>query len=54
MTPSLGLFNVLKWLPKLKHLLDYQFIIKRYNSRIARWKRCICVGKEFRVSMLFA
>ena len=42
-TPSLGYINFLKHLTELReifHLLGYQFIIKGYNSGIARWKRC--------------
>ena len=49
MTPSLGLINLLEWLTELrKHLfsLDSWFIVKGYNSGIARWKRHIGVGKS--------
>lgn len=42
-TPLLGLINLLEQLElsEIFYLLDYQFIIKAYNSRTARWKRCI-------------
>lgn len=41
MTHSLGLNNLLEWLPELEgrfHLLDHLFTIKGYNSGTARWK----------------
>jgi len=40
---------LLEWLTKLRetfYLLDYQFVIKGYNSRTARWKRSIGQGME--------
>ena len=50
-TLSLGSNNLFEWLTELTetfYLLDYQFIIKGYNSRIARWKRHVGqgVGKD--------
>lgn len=48
MTPSLGLINLLEWLTELrKHLfsLDSWFIVKGYNSGIARWKQTIGKSK---------
>ena len=47
MTPSLGSINLLEPLTELRetfYLLDYQFIIKGYNSGTARWKRCTGPG----------
>ena len=38
------LINLLKWLTELRetfYLLDYQFIVKGYNSGLARWQRYI-------------
>ena len=49
MTPALGWINVLEQLTELReifYLLDYQSIIKRYNSGRARWKRCIGHGER--------
>lgn len=42
--PSSGLINLLEWLKELRetfYSLDHRFIRKGYNSRTARWKRCI-------------
>ena len=55
MTPSSDLINLQEWLTELResfYLLDYWFIIKRYNSGIARWKRCTeqVTGKGHRAS----
>ena len=57
MTPSLGSINLLEWLTELReafYLVDYQFILKGYNSGMARWKRCIGQGirKGHRALML--
>lgn len=44
---SLGSINLLKQLTKLReivYLVDHRFIIKRYNSGTARWKRFIGQG----------
>ena len=54
-TPSLGLINLLKWLTKLREILylpNYRFTVKWFNSRTARWKRCIGqgMGKLLRAS----
>lgn len=40
--PSLGSINLLEWLVGLRNiaLINDQFMIKRYNSETARWKRC--------------
>ena len=49
MTSSLGSINLLEWLTELSetfHLLDYQFIIKGYNSGTAKWKRCMGKGHD--------
>ena len=43
-TPSLGLINLLTELRETFYLLDCQFIIKRYNSGTATWKRSIGQG----------
>ena len=46
-TPSLGSINLLEWLTELRetfYLLNYQFIVKGYNSGTARWKRYIRGG----------
>ena len=57
-TLSLGLINLLEWLTEFREtfylLLDHWFIIKGYNSRAARWKKCIGqgMGKGNRASML--
>ena len=56
MTFSLVLIDLLGRLPELRetfYLLDYQFIIKGYNSGTARWKRCTGrgVGRRHGVSM---
>lgn len=43
MSPFLGSMNLLEWLTELGkpiYLLDYDLIIKGYNSKIAGWKRC--------------
>ena len=47
--PSSGSINLLVWLTEFRetfHLLDYQFIIKEYNSSIARWKWCTGQGHK--------
>jgi len=44
MTPSLGLINLLEQLTELRkpvYFLDFQFIIKGYNSGTDRQKRVI-------------
>ena len=43
MTPSLATINLLERLTELRnsvYSLDYQFIIQRYNTGTARWKKC--------------
>jgi len=55
-TPTLGSINLLKWLTELGetlYLLDHQFIIREYNSGMARWKSCVGqgMGKECGVAM---
>ena len=48
-TPSLGFINMLGWLTERRdtfYLLDYEFIVKEYNSGTARWERCIRQGIE--------
>jgi len=47
MTPSVGSINLLEWLLELRETFysrEQQFIIKTYNSEIARWKRFIWLG----------
>ena len=56
MTLSLGSINLLEWLTELRetfYLLDYQFILKGYNSGTARCKRYTGqrMGKGRRASM---
>ena len=43
-TTSINLLEQLSELRETFYLLDYQFIIKAYNSRTARWKRHIGQG----------
>ena len=47
-TPSLYPVNLLELLTELwnNYLLDYWFIMKGYNSGIARWKRYLGLGME--------
>lgn len=42
MIPCSGSIHLLEWLRELRtvYLLDYQLIIKGYNSGTARWKSC--------------
>lgn len=56
-TASFGLVNLLEQLTELRetfYSLDYRFIMKGYNSRTARQKRCIGqgMGKRWRAPML--
>ena len=44
--PLLGLINLLECLKKDFCFLSYGFIIRRYNSWAARWKRHIAQGME--------
>ena len=42
-----GSINLLKWLTEVREtfcLLEYLFIIKGYNSGMAKWKSCIGQG----------
>ena len=45
--PLFSSLNLLEYPTEIKeafYLLDYQFIIKEYNSGTAKWKRCIGQG----------
>ena len=48
-TLTLGSVDLLEQLTELReifYLVDYQFIIKEYDSGIARWMRCIGQGMQ--------
>ena len=56
-TPSLDLIKLPGWLTELREtfsFLDYQLIIKGYNSGTDRWERCTgqSLGEGHRASML--